>query len=556
MLKVVPPPQNKLSKRGNCLLETVLLIIAAVILICLFAHRISGRFGIPMLLVFIGVGMLFGSDGIFKIPFDDYGLAETGCTVALIFIMFYGGFGTNWNKAKPVAIKSMLLSSLGVVATALLTGLFCHFALGMELIGGMLIGACLGSTDAATVFSILRSKRLNLKYNTASLLELESGSNDPFAYMVTMIVLSIMQGEGSAGQTALMLARQLLFGAGGGFLIAGLAWLVLSKFKFGIAGLDSVFMVAVALLAYAAPASVGGNGYLSAYIVGIFLGNSSISGKRNLVHFFDGVTGLFQMLIFFMLGLLAFPSKLPEVVVPGLLIALFMTFVARPISVFGILAPFKCKLNQMLLVSWSGLRGVASIVFAIMASAATEFKEYDLFHTVFLTVLFSLLFQGSLIPFVAKKLNMLDSTNNVLTTFNDYSEELPVQFIKVSIQEGSRWNGSQIKDIELPPDTIIALIVRRSKRIVPKGFTQLQAGDMAVLCAPAIGDSVGISLTEVYVNSESVYCGHMLSELPPDNKKLVILVKRGDRVIIPRGRTVFAEGDVLVINSGVEAVEG
>lgn len=536
-------------------METVLLIIAAVIIVCIFAHRISGRFGIPMLLVFICVGMLFGSDGIFKIPFEDYSLTETGCTAALIFIMFYGGFGTNWNKAKPVAVKSMLLSSLGVVTTALLTGFFCHFILGMELMGGMLIGACLGSTDAATVFSILKSRRLNLKYNTASLLELESGSNDPFAYMFTMIVLSVMQGGASAGQTAIMLVKQLLFGAGGGFLIAAFAWLVLKKFKFGTAGLDSVFMVAVALLSYAAPAAIGGNGYLSAYIVGIFLGNCPINGKRNLVHFFDGVTGLLQMMIFFMLGLLAFPSKLPEVIVPGLLIALFMTFVARPISVFGILAPFKCKLNQMLLVSWSGLRGVASIVFAIMASAASDFKEYDLFHTVFLTVLFSLMFQGSLIPFISRKLNMLDNTNNVLTTFNDYSEELPVQFIKINIQEGGRWDGAQIKDLDLPPETIIALVVRHSKRIVPKGFTQLKAGDMAVLCAPAIGDSIGISLTEVYVSSESVYCGQMLCELPPDNKNLVVLIKRGEQVIIPRGRTVFAEGDIIVINSAIGSAD-
>ncbi len=533
-------------------METVLLIIAAVILICIFANRISGKFGIPMLLVFIGIGMLFGSDGIFKIPFENYDLAETGCSVALIFIMFYGGFGTNWNKAKPVAVKSMLLSSLGVAATALLTGLFCHFALGMELMGGMLIGACLGSTDAATVFSILRSKKLNLKYNTASLLELESGSNDPFAYMMTMIILSVMEGGGSAGDSALMLARQLIYGEGLGFLIAAAAWLILKKFKFSIAGLDSVFMVAVALLAYAAPSSLGGNGYLSAYIVGIFLGNCSISGKRNLVHFFDGVTGLLQMMVFFMLGLLAFPSKLPEVVLPGILIALFMTFIARPVSVFGILAPFRCKLNQMLLVSWSGLRGVASIVFAIMAAAASDFREYDLFHTVFLTVLFSLLFQGSLIPFMAKKLKMIDNTNNVMTTFNDYSEELPVQFIKVSIHEESRWNGMQIKDLDLPPETLIALIVRRSKRIIPKGFTQLKSGDTAVLCAPAIGDGVAIDLTEVYVTKGSVYCGLMLSELPPDNGNLVVLIKRGEQVIIPRGRTKFTEGDILVIKSAEE----
>ena len=529
--------------------ELTLLFVAAIILACIAAHHVSGRFGIPMLLVFIGVGMLFGSDGLLKIPFDNYGLAETGCSVALVFIMFYGGFGTNWNKARPVAVKSLLLSSLGVVFTSLLTGFFCHLVLGMELVSGMLIGACLGSTDAATVFSILRAKRLNLKYNTASLLELESGSNDPFAYMLTMIVLSLMHSSGTVLDIVWMLFEQLVFGAGLGAVIAVLAWLVLKRFTFVTAGLESVFMVAVALLAYAAPAALGGNGYLSAYIVGIYLGNHSINGKRNLVHFFDGVTGLLQMLVFFMLGLLAFPSKLPQVVIPGILIALFMTLIARPVSVFAILAPFRCKLNQMLLVSWSGLRGVASIVFAIMAAAAADFEQYDLFHTVFLVVMFSLLLQGSLIPFMSRKLKMIDNTNNVLTTFNDYSEELPVQFIKLNVNEGDRWDGKQIKALDLPPETLIALIIRDGRRIVPKGFTELNAGDTAVLCAPACGEGIGINLTEIFVNEESVYCGLMLSELPPENGNLVVLIKRGNYVIIPRGRTVFKEGDILVVNS-------
>ena len=530
-------------------MELTVLFVAVIILACIAAHHVSGRFGIPMLLVFIGVGMLFGSDGLLKIPFDDYSLAETGCSIALIFIMFYGGFGTNWNKAKPVAVKSLLLSSMGVVLTALLTGLFCHFVLGMELVSGMLVGACLGSTDAATVFSILRVRRLNLKYNTASLLELESGSNDPFAYMLTVILLSIMHSSGTAADIAYMLFAQLFYGAGFGVVIAFLSWRVLKRFTFATAGLDSVFMVAVALLAFAAPAALGGNGYLSAYIVGIYLGNHPISGKRNLVHFFDGVTGLLQMLVFFMLGLLAFPSKLPQVVIPGILIALFMTLIARPVSVFGILAPFRCKLNQMLLVSFSGLRGVASIVFAIMAAAAADFEHYDLFHTVFLVVLFSLLLQGSLIPLLARKVKMIDNTNNVLTTFNDYSEELPVQFIKLSVNDGDRWDGKQIKELDLPPETLIAMIIREGQRIVPKGFTVLSAGDTAVLCAPACGEDAGINLTEIYVNKESSYCGLMLSELPPEDGQLVVLIKRGNHVIIPRGRTVFRDGDVLVINS-------
>lgn len=530
-------------------MELTLLIIAAVILICIMANRISGKFGIPMLLVFIVIGMLFGSDGIFKIPFENYDFAETSCSIALIFIMFYGGFGTNLNKAKPVAVKSMLLSSFGVVITALLTGAFCHLALGFGWAEGMLIGACLGSTDAATVFSILRSKQLNLKYNTASLLEMESGSNDPFAYMLTVIVLSVIDGSATTGDLVLMLFKQLIFGAVFGFVIGLSAWHILKRFKSDTAGFDSVFMVAVALLAFAAPAFLGGNGYLSAYIVGIYLGNKPIQGKRNLVHFFDGVTGLLQMAVFFMLGLLAFPSKLPQVLVTGLLISLFMVFVARPAAVFGILAPFRCKVNQMLLISFSGLRGVASIVFAIMAAAASNFQDYDIFHTIFLSVLLSLLLQGSLIPFAARRLKMIDNTNNVMTTFNDYSEELPVQFIKVNVTENSRWNGRLIKDLHLPPETLVALVVRDGKRIVPKGFTQIKAGDMAVLCAPAISDKEGINLTEINVTRESLYCGLKLSELPPDNGHLVILIKRGDKVIIPKGKTEFTEGDILVINS-------
>ena len=187
-----------------------------------------------------------------------------------------------------------------------------------------------------------------------------------------------------------------------------------------------------------------------------------------------------------------------------------------------------------------------------MATAATDFKEYDLFHTVFITVLFSLLFQGSFIPAFAGKLNMIDNTNNVMTTFNDYSEELPVQFIKININEGNRWEGKQIKDISLPPETLVAMVIRKNKRIVPKGFTQLRTGDTAVLCAPAINDSTRINFTEVNVTKESQYCGLMLSQLPPDNCNLVVLIKRGDKVIIPRGRTVFTEGDILVINSAEE----
>ena len=317
-------------------MTTYLLITAVVIFACVFLSKVSSRLGIPMLLAFILLGMLFGSDGILKIPFDNYAFAEQICTVALIFIMFYGGFGTNWQQAKSVAVKAGLLSTAGVVITAALTGVFCHYALHIAWVESMLIGALIGSTDAASVFSVLRSKRLSLRYNTASLLEVESGSNDPCAYMLTVTFIAIAQGSASGGQIGLLIVKQMLFGILFGGLIAAAAVLLLKKIKFSTAGFDMVFVVGIAVIGYALPAVFGGNGFLSVYIAGIVLGNTEIRNKRNLVNFFDGLTGLMQMLIFFLLGLLAFPSRLPQVVIPALLIAVFLTFVARPDCVLNL----------------------------------------------------------------------------------------------------------------------------------------------------------------------------------------------------------------------------
>ncbi len=280
-----------------------LLIVTIVIFACVFLSRVSNRLGIPTLLFFILLGMVFGSDGILKIPFDNYAFAEQTCSIALIFIMFYGGFGTNWNQAKSVAVKSILLSTVGVVVTSGLTGAFCHFALQIDWTESLLIGALVGSTDAASVFSILRSKKLNLKYNTASLLEVESGSNDPCAYMLTATFIAIEQGQASAGQISLLIIKQIVFGLLFGALIAAVTIWLLGKVKFTVAGFDTIFVVGIALLSYTLPSLIGGNGFLSAYIVGIVLGNTQIPNKRNLVNFFDGLTGLMQMLIFFLLGL-------------------------------------------------------------------------------------------------------------------------------------------------------------------------------------------------------------------------------------------------------------
>lgn len=528
-------------------MTTYLLITAVVIFACVFLSKVSSRLGIPMLLAFILLGMLFGSDGILKIPFDNYAFAEQICTVALIFIMFYGGFGTNWQQAKSVAVKAGLLSTAGVVITTALTGVFCHYALHIAWVESMLIGALIGSTDAASVFSVLRSKRLSLRYNTASLLEVESGSNDPCAYMLTVTFIAIAQGSASGGQIGLLIVKQMLFGILFGGLIAAAAVLLLKKIKFSTAGFDMVFVVGIAVIGYALPAVFGGNGFLSVYIVGIVLGNTEIRNKRNLVNFFDGLTGLMQMLIFFLLGLLAFPSRLPQVVIPALLIAVFLTFVARPVAVALVLTPFKGKISQQLLVSWAGLRGAASIVFAIMAEMAVE-TENDVFHIVFMIVLFSILLQGSLLPLVAKKLDMIDEKGDVMKTFNDYSDEVPVQFIQLSIPKSHHWCGKTLKELTLPPETLVVLLKRNGENIIPNGDTRLLENDVLVLSATSPDHVEGVSLVEIYVDENSKYNGKLLSEIPKKENTLVIMIQRGEQVIIPHGNIRLESGDMLVVS--------
>lgn len=535
-----------------------LLFVATVIIACVICNKISNKIGMPMLLAFILLGMLFGSDGIVKIPFDNFVLAEQICSVALIFIMFYGGFGTKWSMAKPVAIQASLLSSLGTLLTAGLVGLFCCYVLKFPLLESFLIGAVISSTDAASVFSILRSKRLNLRNNTASLLEVESGSNDPFSYMLTIMILTLMNGEAAGGEFIWMLFSQLVFGLAFGIGLAFLAFIFLRKIRISSSGFTAIVLVAVAIITYAAPAYVGGNGYLSAYIAGIILGNCHLDNKQELVHFFDGMTGLMQMLLFFLLGLLSFPSQLPKVALAALCIALFLTFVARPIAVFSILTPFKSSLRQQLLVAWSGMRGAASIVFAIMVVINPASTNHDVFHMVFFIVLFSILLQGTLLPFVAKFLGMTDPEADVMKTFNDYIDESPIRFIQFTVPETHPWIGKKVCEIVLPPDSLFVLLTRGTTKIMPTGQTILCADDMLILGGlsfdqagePAMDNG---HLFETEIGPENEWTGKPISEIQLD-KNLIVFIKRGKKAIIPNGSTVLEENDVLVLANKLDLV--
>lgn len=460
----------------------MMLVGSLILLVCVTSSKLLYRFGVPALLIFLVLGMFFGSDGPGGIYFDNFDLARQLCSFGLVFIMFYGGLGTNWKMAKPVAVPSILLSTVGVVVTAVLTGLFCHFVLGTTLLEGLLVGSVVGSTDAASVFSILRSRKLNLKGGLASMLEVESGSNDPIAYMMTMVVLSLMSA-GGGDSIVLMVVCQLVFGLGLGFGLAKLAVFILRRVKFEIDSYYLIFVAAVAILGYSLCEFIGGNGYLCVYIVGIVVGNSKIVHKRSLVHFFDGISWLMQIMLFFTLGLLSFPSHLPSVLLPGILVSLFLILVARPVAVFGILCWFKRPVKQQLFVSWVGLRGAASIVFAIFAVTNVSGMENDLFHMVFFVALFSVAVQGTLIPFFAKKLDLVEESSPVLKTFTDYQEETGAVLKEYRIEPDSVWADKAIAEADIPEEILVVMIKRGNEVVVPKGSTVILPGDRLVLSA-------------------------------------------------------------------------
>jgi len=468
----------------------VLLLFAVVTLLCIISSKLFYRFGVPSLLLFLILGMLFGSDGIGKIEFSDYELMKQVCAVGLIFILFYGGFDTNWKAAKPVIRQSLLISTLGVVVTALITGLFCHYVLGMPLLEGLLLGAVVSPTDAASVFSILRSRKLNLKGGMASLLEIESGSNDAFAYLLMIVILTMMSVGITTGAVIEKLVIELVVAVGLGFGIAKVSTYFLKRINFEIQGFYQIIMIVIAILAFALSERIGGNGYLCVYIVGIYLGNSKIPHKKSLIHFFDGISWLIQILLFFALGLLSFPSALPGIFSQGMALVVFLIFVARPIATFLILSWFKTPIKQQLFISWVGLRGAASIVFALFAMTYGVRLSNDIFHLVFFVALVSVALQGSLLPFFARKLDLVETEDTVLKTFNDYQEESGTQLLELPIDEGHRWVNKSLLNADIPTDVLVVMIKRNHDVIVPNGATMIKAGDILVLAGNRLEESL------------------------------------------------------------------
>jgi len=466
--------------------ENILLIASVLIFISVLAGKTSFRIGVPTLILFLAVGMLAGSEGIGKIPFDDPGLAQFIGIVALNFILFSGGFETDWNSVKPILWQGIALSVVGVLLTAFTLGLFVWWVTDFTIYEGLLLGAIVSSTDAAAVFSILRSKSLALKGHIRPTLEFESGSNDPMAYILTIVFIGLVQnGEQSFWSVLLMFLTQLLLGGALGYLFGLGSKYVINHIKLDYEGLYPVLSITLMILTYSVTTAIGGNGFLAVYISALYLGNQDLMHKRTIMKMFDGLAWLMQIILFVVLGLLVFPSHIVPVIGIGLLISAFLIFVARPASVFLILTFFRVRARTRLLISWVGLRGAVPIVFATFPLMAGLEKAEMIFNIVFFISLTSVLIQGTTVPVVAKWLHVSlpARVKNVTAADILLTEPMNSEFAEFRINPGSVVAGMKIIDLGFPRNARIALIKRNNKYLIPDGMTVIEPEDRLFILA-------------------------------------------------------------------------
>lgn len=526
----------------------ILLLAGIVIVICVLSNRVASKLPVPSLILFICLGMLFGADGPAHIQFRDYALTEFACCAGLLFIMFYGGFNANVREARPVAPQAILLSTAGVLVCAGIVGAFCHFVLGLDWLVGLLVGSVIASTDAASVFNVLRGAKLSLRDGTDSLLEIESGSNDPMSYMLTVILSTLIIGADI--NVPLMVAEEIVIGIAFGLGIGKLAEIALERVDFAMEQGETIFLIAVALVSYALPGVLHGNGFLAVHLCGMWLGNTDIPHKRDMALTFDVITEVCQMAIFFLLGLLVQPSRLHLVVLPAIIVFAFLTLVARPLSTFLVLRPFGASLAKIGITAGAGLRGAASVVFAlnVVTSGAQTWLPFNIFDLVFVVVLLSLVVQGSLLPALARALDMIDANANVMRTFNDFQEESDLSLIKIKVDPTHPWIGRALRDVPTPRDLIVVLILRHgNERVVPGGDTVIEAGDLLVYAAPTFEARDDFKLREVHVGEHHRWAGKLLRELPDTSRIVIVMLKRGDQSIIPNGDTRIEAGDLAFI---------
>ena len=465
-------------------IEYVLLVGSALILASVAIAKVSDNLGVPTLLLFLGIGMLAGSEGPGGIYFADAGLAQSIGIIALVFILFAGGLDTSWQRAKPVFPQATSLATLGVFLTATLVGLFASFVLHFSLLTGMLLGAVVSSTDAAAVFSVLRSKQTSLRGNLQPLLELESGSNDPMAVFLTIgLIQLILKTETSAVSIFLHFVFQMGFGAILGLSLGKGMVVIVNRLKFSSEGIYPVFGLAFATLIYGATAAIGGSGFLAVYVAGIVVGNSEFVHKKGLLRFFDGLAWLSQITMFLTLGLLVFPSHIVPVMGIGLLISGFLMLVARPLSVFLSLSFSGFRLKERAFVSWVGLRGAVPVILATFPLLAGLPDAEMIFNVVFFIVLTSALLQGWSIPTVARILNVDAPIRKQRKYPIEFAplEGVDTELIDLIVPFRSAVAGRPIVELGMPADSLIVLISRDKDFLVPSGGTILQEGDTVLV---------------------------------------------------------------------------
>lgn len=469
--------------------EEVLLIASVILFLSIFAGKAGFRFGLPALLLFLGVGMLFGSDGL-GIQFSDPNIAQFIGMLALSIILFSGGMDTKVTEVRPIASQGVVLATVGVLATTFVTGAFIYWLFGLfsqyitlTFPEALLLAAVMSSTDSASVFSILRSKGVHLKERLRPTLELESGSNDPMAYMLTLLLIAYIQSGGmNIWQASFSLLIQLSVGAIAGFLLGKLAVFIINKINIDNESLYPILLLATAFFTFAATTLCQGNGYLAVYIAGLVVGNAKIVHKKSMGTFFDGFSWLWQIVMFLTLGLLVNPHELLPIAGVGILVGVFMILIARPLSVFLCLIPYKnFSTKGKLYISWVGLRGAVPIIFATYPMIAGIEHASMFFNIVFFITILSLVIQGTTVTSVAKWLGMIDEAERKDEFGIELPEEIKSAMSEIDVTASVLSHGNKLMHLTLPDHTLAVMVKRDGRYFIPKGHTELKEHDKLLM---------------------------------------------------------------------------
>ncbi|MCE1247840.1 MAG: potassium/proton antiporter [Firmicutes bacterium] len=467
-------------------IELFLFIGSILIITSILLSKASGKLGAPLLLIYLGIGMLAGSDGIGGIAFDNASVAQAVGVVALTLILFSGGLDSKLSNVKKVLLPGISLSTIGIIITAVSCGFFIKYLTDFSMAESFLIGAIISSTDAAAVFSILRASRVNVKTYLTDLLEFESGSNDPMAVFLTITLIHYIQTQHlSVANFITSFFLQMTLGAIGGYLFGRLSVIAVNKIKLEYEGLYPVLTLSLVFLTYGLTSYIGGNGFLAVYISGIIVGNSKMIYKKVLIRFHDGMSWLMQITMFLTLGLLVFPSQLPHVMAPGLMIALFLMFAARPVGVFVSLIKSGISLKEKLFISWLGLRGAVPVILATFPMVAMIGSSKQIFNLVFFIVLTSALFQGTSVAFVARllKLDIKEKENDDGLIHLNPDECIKCKLFEIKVECTSPVAGKQIIQSGLPENARVLLINRDGNLLSAFGTTTINEEDVLLIAA-------------------------------------------------------------------------